>query len=109
MLRASRIIWWVKPHSLSYHAITLTSVPSTDLGQLEVDNRGVRITDGVRRHERIVGTPVDVGARFAAPARSRRNLRLGPSTSCWPRYRHGRWSSTRARLRGTGGRPRSPA
>ncbi|TCM39504.1 hypothetical protein EV648_11426 [Kribbella sp. VKM Ac-2568] len=24
MLRASRIIWWVKPHSLSYQAITLT-------------------------------------------------------------------------------------
>ena len=29
VLRASRIIWWVKPHSLSYQAITLTSVPST--------------------------------------------------------------------------------
>src|SRR5438067_2063534 len=29
MLRASRIIWWVNPHSLSYQAITLTSVPST--------------------------------------------------------------------------------
>src|SRR5215217_3896302 len=31
MLRASRIIWWVKPHSLSYQAMTLTSVPSTTL------------------------------------------------------------------------------
>src|SRR5918994_1040711 len=29
MFRASRIIWWVKPHSLSYQAITLTRVPST--------------------------------------------------------------------------------
>jgi hypothetical protein len=28
---ASRTIWWVKPHSLSYQAITLTSVPSTAL------------------------------------------------------------------------------
>src|SRR5690606_22381899 len=28
-LRASRIIWWVKPHSLSYHAMTLTNVSST--------------------------------------------------------------------------------
>ena len=28
-LRASRIICWVKPHSLSYQAMTLTSVPST--------------------------------------------------------------------------------
>ena len=31
MLRASRIIWCVKPHSLSYHAITLTSMRSTTL------------------------------------------------------------------------------
>ena len=29
VLRASRIIWWVKPHSLSYQAITMTSVVST--------------------------------------------------------------------------------
>jgi hypothetical protein len=29
MLRAGRIIWWVKSHSLSYQAITLTTVPST--------------------------------------------------------------------------------
>src|SRR5215213_9588372 len=29
VFRASRIIWWVKPHSLSYQAITLTRVPST--------------------------------------------------------------------------------
>jgi hypothetical protein len=29
ILWASRTIWWVKPHSLSYQAITLPRVPST--------------------------------------------------------------------------------
>ena len=38
--RASRIIWWAKPHSLAYQAITLTSVPSIDPGELEVDDGG---------------------------------------------------------------------
>jgi hypothetical protein len=31
MRRASRITWWVEPHSLSYQAMSLTSVPSTRL------------------------------------------------------------------------------
>ena len=54
MLRASRIIWWVKPHSLSYQAITLTSVPSTTRGQLEVDDGGAWVADDVGGHQRIL-------------------------------------------------------
>jgi len=51
---ASRIIWWVKPHSFVVPGHDLDQRAVHDPGELQVDDRGAWVTNHVGRDQRVV-------------------------------------------------------